>query len=202
MPASPFGTDDAYAVEATRDVSAEIQAFNDANPEYWLLTHGYPPPADDAEKAFDVHPPPDMSYRADLWYLVRDRCSQAIVGQVALVIDLMAEHVWHLGFFMVATRLHGTGLAARVHGAWKAWAQREGARWLRLNVVEVNARGHAFWRRQGYVDVRCRHGFVLGHLTHTLTTMVQPLPPYMLEEYLERVPRDRPALGEEPAAAT
>lgn len=189
--ASPYGTAEAYAAEATRDVIAEIQAFNDTNPGYWLMTHGYPPPADDAEKAFDEHPPPDMTYLDDPWHLMRDRRTHEIVAQVAFAVDLMAAHVWHLGFFIVAERLHGTGFAQRLHDAWMQWARGEGARWLRLNVVEINTRGFAFWRRQGYVEVKRRHDYPLGDLKHTLITKVRPIAPYTIEEYLEQVPRDR-----------
>jgi GNAT superfamily N-acetyltransferase len=179
-------------VPATRDVAAEIQAFNETNAGYWLQTHGYPPPPDDAAQAFDVHPPPDVSYTDDPWLLLRDRATHAIVAQIAFVTDWVAPHVWHFGFFIVATRLHGTGYAGRLHAAWRTWAHRSGARWLRLNVVEANGRALAFWRRQGYVEVRRRDEFVLGRMTHVLITMAQALRPATLDEYLQAVPRDRP----------
>jgi GNAT superfamily N-acetyltransferase len=190
-----FATSEFYAVPATRDRTAEIQAFNETNPEYWALTHGHPPPPDDAAKAFDVHPPADMPYTDDLWFLVRAADSGEIVAQVAVATDLLAPQVFHLGFFLVATRLHGTGFAARLHAAYRDWAERSGARWLRLNVVAVNARGHAFWRRQGYAEVTRRDGYVLGERTHVVITMVQPVGAATLDEYLQRVPRDRPAVS-------
>jgi RimJ/RimL family protein N-acetyltransferase len=178
--------------EAARGEVDEIQAFNDANPEYWLLTHGHPPPPDDALVAFDTHPPSDMSYREDLWFIVREEASGAIAGQIAVATDLMATGVYHLGFFIVATRHWGGGLAARLHGAYQHWAIGRGARWLRLGVVEANRRARVFWERLGYEEVRHRDGIELGILRHRLVTMVKPLPGETLAAYLQSVPRDRP----------
>lgn len=188
-----LSTDEFVARLARREETGEIQAFNDANPEYWLLTHGHPPPPNDAQRAFEVHPPADMSYREDLWFLLRAAASEEIVGQFACATDLMAAGVYHLGFFIVATRLHGTGFAQRAYQSCEAWADARGARWLRLGVVEANPRAHTFWRRQGYVEVRRREGFALGDHSHVLITMVKPLHANTLAQYLDAVPRDRAA---------
>lgn len=177
--------------EAQRHEVDEIQAFNDANPEYWQLTHGHPPPRDDAERAFDAHPPPDMSYSEDLWFIVRERASGAITAQIAVATDLLAPGVYHLGFFIVATRCWGSGLAARLHGAYQHWAVERGARWLRLGVVEANRRARVFWEGLGYAEVQCRDDCELGVLRHRLFTMVKPLPGESMADYRDAVPRDR-----------
>lgn len=36
------------AVLAERISAEEVQAFYEANPEYWLITHGHPPPPAEA----------------------------------------------------------------------------------------------------------------------------------------------------------
>jgi RimJ/RimL family protein N-acetyltransferase len=179
--------------EARRDEVGEIQAFNDANPEYWRFTHGHPPPPDDAAQAFDAHPPADMSYSEDLWFIVREQASGAITAQIAVATNLLAPGVYHLGFFIVATRCWGSGLAARLHGAYQHWAVERGARWLRLGVVEANRRARVFWERLGYEEVQCREDYELGILRHRLYTMVKPLPGETIADYLRAVPRDRRA---------
>jgi RimJ/RimL family protein N-acetyltransferase len=122
--------------EAERCEVAEIQAFNDSNPEYWLLTHGHPPPPDDAARAFDAHPPADMSYCEDLWFIVRDE-SGTIVAQIAVATDLMAAGVYHLGFFIVETQSWGRGLAPRCMGRISTG---------RSNAARAGC-GSASWRR-------------------------------------------------------
>lgn len=188
--ADGFGTDEFFALPARREELAQVQAFNEANPGYWLLTHGHPPAPDDASKAFDARPPADMTYREHLWLLVR-RCSDGrLAGHVKIATDLLAAGVWHLGFFMVATPLHGGGFAQRLYFAYEDWARGHGARWSRLGVIALNERAHAFWLRQGYIEARRADGYALGDRSHTLITMVKPLAG-ALDEYLAAVPRDR-----------
>jgi ribosomal protein S18 acetylase RimI-like enzyme len=67
-----------------------------------------------------------------------------------------------------------------------------GARWLRLGVVEGNTRAERFWEKQGYVEVRKRGDYPVGERLATLRMMVKLPADGSLGEYLERVPRDRP----------
>jgi RimJ/RimL family protein N-acetyltransferase len=184
---------DWIATEADRSAAAELQAFYEENPEYYRITHGHAPAPDAAWQGFDFRPPADMPYTALPTWLIRERQSGQLVGEVSVVTDLLAPGVTHLGFFMIATSRHGTGFAAEVHASYEAWATGQGARWLRLGVVEGHRRAHRFWLRQGYVEVRQLHDYVLGDLSHTLIVMVKPLAPDTLDAYLAAVPRDRPA---------
>jgi GNAT superfamily N-acetyltransferase len=180
------------AVEADRSITAELQAFYEANPAYWMLVHGHAPAADEAASGFDARPPDGMSYGTLPVWLIRDLASGRIVGEVAVATDLLAPGVMHLGFFIVETERHGTGFAVDVYESYEAWAIERGARWLRLGVVDANPRAHAFWRRLGYVEV-CRHeDYVLGDLRHSLIVMVKPVGSNTLADYLAAVPRDRP----------
>ena len=56
---------------------------------------------------------------------------------------------------------------------------------------EANTRAADFWQRLGYQRLRVREGVDTGGRVNTLWTMLQPLDGG-LDEYLERVPRDRP----------
>jgi len=190
MGASGFETDEFIAHQIAREEIAELQAFIESNPVYWLITQGHRPPADDAAKSFDQLPPADMGYSEHLSLLVRHRSTRQILGQLDIAADLLAIGVYHLGFFMTATRTHGSGFAHRLHEAYECWALERGARWLRLGVVAANHRAEAFWRRVGYVEVKRRDGYVLGDLSHVLITMVKPMPGETLDEYLAAVPRD------------
>lgn len=190
-----FATAELFATELRRDEIAELQAFEDANPEYWLLAHGHSPAEDDAVRRFERHPPPDMSYSEHLRFLVRDVSTREILAQIDLATDLLAAGVYHLGFFMIATRAHGTGFAHRLYEASERWAIGRGARWSRLGVVEANGRAEAFWRRLGYLELKRQDRYVLGDLTHVMITMVKPMPGETLSDYLDAVPRDRRETG-------
>ena len=180
------------AVLAERSSADEVQAFYEANPEYWRITHGHAPPPGEAVEGFDFKPPAEMPYRDWQIWLIRDRTSRRIVGELSVGIDLLAPGVFHLGFFIIESARQGSGLAGEVYAAYEAWASTQGARWLRLGVVAANKRAEAFWRRQGYIEVKRREGYTLGSLTHQLIVMVKPVPPSTLADFLLAVPRDRP----------
>ncbi len=180
------------AVESDRASLGELQAFYEANPDYWLLVYGHAPPADEAERDFDLVPPADMSYTALKAWLIRHRETRRVIGEVSVIVDLLAPGVMHLGFFIVDGALHGTGLANEVYASYESWAVGQGARWLRLGVVESNTRAWSFWRRQGYSEVRRRENYQLGTRAHTLIVMVKAIAPNTLTDYLQLVVRDRP----------
>ena len=180
-----------FAVVAEPSSVDELQTFYEANPGYWHLTHGRPPHPSEAAESFDFSPPPDMSYTALPVWLIRAHPSRRIIGEVSAATDLMASGVTHLGFFIVETARHGTGFADEVYAAYEAWAIAQGARWLRLGVVERHLRAQRFWRRHGYAEITRRQNFVIGDVNHTLLVMVKPVAPNTLDEYLARVPRDR-----------
>ncbi|MCU0768178.1 MAG: GNAT family N-acetyltransferase [Burkholderiaceae bacterium] len=181
---------DWFAEPGTRSHASELQAYYEANPEYWRLVHGHPPPPGEAEEGFDFKPP-EMPYRSLPVWLIRERVSGRLIADLWVATDLLAPGVSHLGFFLIERARQGSGFADELHEAYEAWARGDGARWLRLGVVENNRRATAFWRRMGYVEVTRRGDVVIGALTHQLRIMVKVLPGSTLDDYLAAVPRDR-----------
>lgn len=82
----------------------------------------------------------------------------ALAGVVNVLSDFCAAGVWHLALFLLATRLHGAGLAGPLHQTRLDWALQHGARWLRLSVIAGHARAERFWARLGDAEVRRREG--------------------------------------------
>jgi len=181
-----------FAVGRERSDLPELQAFYEANPGYWLLVHGESPRADEALRDFDTRPPADMHWSALPNWLIRDTASGRIVGEVNVAVALPAPGVMHLGFFMVEEARQGTGFAKDVYRCYEDWAIAQGARWLRLGVVEPNQRAHRFWQQLGYREVRRRNDVQIGRRTHVLIVMVKPVGSNTLQAYLDAVPRDRP----------
>ncbi|WP_295640290.1 GNAT family N-acetyltransferase [uncultured Methylibium sp.] len=172
------------------DVPA-LQRFFDDNPAYFMAVHGEPAHAAEAQQEFDDAPPAGMGYRRR-WLLAFEGADGRLVGMASLVEDFLADAVWHIGLFVVATALHGQGAAPALYAAMEAWMRGRGARWIRLGAVRDHARAERFWWRQGYVEVRQRVGVAMGRRVNDLRVMVKPLGETGVDAYLERVARDNP----------
>jgi RimJ/RimL family protein N-acetyltransferase len=168
-----------------------LQRFFDANPAYFLEVNGEPPRVDEGEREFRDVPPAGMAYREMLllgWF----GDDGELVAMATIVGDFIAEHVWHIGLFIVATALHGSGAAHALYRQLEDWMLARGAHWIRLGVVVGNARAEAFWARSGYAQVRERGPLQMGQRTNLLRVMVKPLGGRAIEPYLALVARDRP----------
>lgn len=180
------------AVTLSPDDAPALQAFFDANPLYSELAYGRPWPPDTGVQELAERPPADWPQGATRHWAVLERGTGRWLALIAFTEDLLAPHVWHLRWLLVATAEHGSGLAPALDAAWLAHAERAGARWVRLGVIHGNPRAVAFWARQGYVETRLRHDMPYGTRTQTVSVRVKALGDATLEEYLARVARDRP----------
>jgi RimJ/RimL family protein N-acetyltransferase len=172
------------------DVPA-LQAFYDANPEYSRAVHGRAPTPTEAREEFDDVIPEGFTYDRRWLLKVVDE-GGAMVAMANVVSDFLAKDVWHVGLFIVASRLHGTGAARDIYDALEAWMLARGARWLRLGVVAGNVRAERFWERLGYAETRRRLGLPLGDKVNDLRVMAKPLAGGSIADYLAMVARDRP----------
>jgi GNAT superfamily N-acetyltransferase len=186
-----FSIGDTTVVELHEADIPTLQKFFGINPEYFLAVHGEPPRPDEAMREFFDRPPLEMSH--DKIFLVAFIDTHGSVVAIASIIsNLLARHVWHISLFMVATAMHGTGIAHVLYAALERWLVEQGARWIRLGVVDTNSRAKRFWIKHGYIEVRRRHNVQLGQRTHVVGVCVKPLNAHSLTDYLSVVVRDRP----------
>ena len=178
------------AVELAAGDIAELQRFYDDNPLYFETVTGEPPQPRSAHETFHRLPPDDMPFTRKWLMGFRDE-SGALIAMADVIEDLVADDVWHIGLFIVATRLHGAGVARGFYDALERWMRSGGARWLRLGVVAGNARAERFWEKCGYRDVCTREGVRMGARVNTLRVMMKPLAGGTVEQYLQLVPRDQ-----------
>jgi GNAT superfamily N-acetyltransferase len=169
-----------------------LQEFFEANPLYFLSVHGIPAQAGEAHEEINGELPPGWAFTQKYVFGYQDSNSK-LAGMGNVVSDLLAKGVWHVGTFIVATDRHGTGDAQALYASVEAWCQACGARWMRLGVVEGNARAEAFWEQSGYVQVAKREGIEMGPRTNTIRVMAKPLFGQPISEYYATVERDRPA---------
>ncbi len=189
LPVSPIAG--LRTVEIGDDGEAALQRFFEASPEYFVIVTGAPAEPGDAHEEIHGELPEGWPFTKKwlVGYLDEEGAVQAVADVVS---DLLAPGVWHLGLFIVATARHGNGDAPVLYRSLEAWARQNGACWMRLGVVQGNARGQRFWERMGFVEVRKREAVAMGKLTHTLRVMAKPLAGGSFDDYLALVPRDRP----------
>jgi hypothetical protein len=90
----------AYELDV-RDVEA-LQSFFTANPEYFISVNGIPPRTDEAQREFDDRPPQGMPFEK-LWMIGFTDDTERLVGMASVLSNFLAEHVWHIGLFIVET---------------------------------------------------------------------------------------------------
>jgi GNAT superfamily N-acetyltransferase len=189
LPASPLAG--LRTVELGADDEPLLQRFFEANPPYFLAVFGEPAGPDAARDEIRDLPPAGWSF-TQRWLLGYAAADGELAAVADVVSDLLVPGVWHIGLFIVATPRQGSGDAQVLYRRLESWATGEGARWLRLGVVQGNARAERFWEAQGFVETRTRTRAEMGKRTNTLRVMVKPLSAGTLDAYLAFVPRDRP----------
>ena len=186
-----FDADPARACELGEHDAPALQRFFERHPEYFLLAHGRGPAPDEALQELRDAPPVGMPYTRR-WTLGFLDAADRLVAMANLWSDLLAEGVWHIGLFVVASPLHGSGTAQALCRALEAWMRDQGARWVRLGVIRGSHRAERFWRRLGYIQVRERADVAMGERVQVLRVMVKPLAGGAIADYLAQVARDRP----------
>lgn len=186
-----FATDRFSARMASEADVPALQTFFEANPGYFVTVNGVPVRPDEARQEFDDEPPPHMPY-TDRSLLMIDAPDGTLLGMVHVLSDFLAAGVWHIGLFIVATPLHGSGIASEIYGALETWMVASGAQWSRLGAVVGNARAERFWHRCGYVELRQRRDVQMAARVNDVRVMVKPLAGGQFGDYLSRVPRDHP----------
>jgi len=179
------------AVELNDGDIPALQTFFERNPEYYHLVSGQPPRPDEAYQEMHEPLPHGWPYTRR-WILGLIDDASAIAGVTNVVADLLAPRVWHIGFYLIATKLHGGGIAVPLYDALETWMRDQGAVWLRLGVVDGNVRAERFWERRGYVEVRKRSDIPMGARVNTISVRVKPLTGSPISDYLALVERDRP----------
>ena len=186
-----FERGDWRAREMTEADVPRLQAFFQANPEYYVAVNGVPPTPTEAREEWETPIPKDIRYEKR-WMIDVAGADGAMVAMANVASNMLADGVWHIGLFIVATHLHGAGAARGIHEALEGWVRGRGAQWIRLGVVAGNSRAERFWEKMGYVEVRRRLAVPMGARVNDLRVLVKPLTGGTIDEYLAIVARDRP----------
>lgn len=189
-----FSANGFAAVELAADDVPALQAFFEENPLYLESVEGRPPGPDEGRGEFESRPPPEFPFTRR-WLMAFVDESSVIAGIAEVLSDFLAADVWHIGLFVVATARHGSGEAQGLYRALERWMRSQGAQYVRLGVVQGNARAERFWEQEGFTETRTRDGVEMGRRVNTLRVMAKVLGEGSLERYRQLVPRDRPETG-------
>jgi GNAT superfamily N-acetyltransferase len=170
---------------------ARLQVFFEESPEYFFAVGDLPPTPTEAHDEFHGELPEGWPF-TKRWFTGFCDANDSLAAVTGVVSDLLAPGVWHIGLFIVATKLHGTGVAQSLYAALEGWIRSHGAHWLRLGEVRGNLRAERFWAAQMFTEIRTREGVRMKRRENTLRVLAKPLSGGSLEDYLQRVPRDRP----------
>ncbi|XVO89323.1 GNAT family N-acetyltransferase [Pseudomonas palleroniana] len=170
---------------------AQLQRLFERAPDYFIAVNGEPATPTEAHEELQDCLPAGWSCSRMYWLGYRGSDDQ-LVAVVNIAADLLAAGVWHIGLLLVDKRMHGTGFAHRLHEDLEAWAEKRGARWLRLTVVIGNTKAERFWPRLGYVQVRTREGIAMGRRVNRVSIQIKALANGQVDDYLAVVARDRP----------
>ncbi|MGE8144605.1 GNAT family N-acetyltransferase [Pseudomonas frederiksbergensis] len=177
--------------ELTVEDATLLQAFFEANPDYFLIVEGEPAGPDKAREELLGELPPGWSFSKN-WMLGYQAEDRPLVAALQFVSDLLAPKVWHIGLFIIANDLHGSGIAQTLYRDFETWARANGADWLRLCVVRSNVKAGRFWRALDFAEVRTRDGIEMGRLSHSVDILIKPLNGGTRDQYLSLIERDRP----------
>jgi hypothetical protein len=186
-----FSADRYRAFEMGGEDVAALQRFFEENPDYYLSVSGEPPKPDEAHEEVHGALPEGWAYTKK-WIIGFSDQTGRLVGMANVVSDLLAPKVWHIGFFVIATSLHGSDAGRTLYQALEDWMRAQEAAWLRLGVVEGNVRAERFWKARGYVEVRKRSGIAFGQRVNLVSVQVKALAGGAIADYLAMIERDRP----------
>ena len=188
LPSSPIPG--VHTLELAAAHAPLLQRFFDENPALFLATTGEPAGPTEGLEEITSAVPTDMPFTKK-WVVGYVGEDGSLIAMANVITDLLAESIHHIGTFIVATGLHGTGHAQRIYDGLERWSIAGGAAWLRLGVVRGNTRAERFWATRGFEPVRERPGIAMGPRVVTVTNMVKSLAGGSLDEYFSLVPRDR-----------
>ena len=140
LPLSPI--EGLTTIELTPSRAELLQLFFEDNPDYFLATSGHPPGPDEATEEISSQMPSNWGFTKK-WVVGYLDADGRLAAMANLITDLLAQSVFHIGTFIVATNRHGSGDAQLLYSGLERWSRDNGAAWMRLGVVVGNERAGA-----------------------------------------------------------
>lgn len=152
------------------DPQADLAAVQDLcvrAADYVILETGAPPAQDYGANILAEAPPTLPPEDVFSFGAVGEN---GLSGIVTCLRNFYEQGEWYMGLLLLYPAARGAGLGALIATHVFDLAVSEGARCIRVAVLDVNERGRAFWDAQGFVLERTVPGDPAGdgHIRHVL----------------------------------
>ena len=97
-----------------------------------------------------------------------EREDGALSGWLGALRGFYAPGEWYVGLLLLDPAARGQGEGARLFGHLRDMARADGARLLRIAVLEANPRARRFWEREGFTRLAKSVEGEDGHTRHVL----------------------------------
>jgi GNAT superfamily N-acetyltransferase len=151
------------------DDTAALQALLERSADYSELVTGAPPGPSEALSLLQDCPEGKTTDDKVVIGFFTDQGH--LVGVLDAVRDYPGPRVWFLGLLLLDPDYRNKGLGERTYRAFERWAGQQGARRIRVGVVEANQRAYAFWERMGFAPAERRPPRRYGNLEHVVIVM-------------------------------
>lgn len=98
-----------------------------------------------------------------------------LIGKVDVAFGYPLPTDAYIGLMVFAPAARGAGHGARLLREVEARARHRGATRLLIAALEANAKGRAFWQREGFVPEQVFPDRAYGQRRHNVHRMVKPL---------------------------
>lgn len=119
--------------------------------DYFLLQDGVIPDLRDAVALFSDVPPEKT---ADEQTVLGWRDDHGLFVVAAILRDYPGDGISYLGLLLVDASRRGQGIGRFFYRSIEAWAAAQGAREMRLAVLEASEDAERFWRALGFDEMR------------------------------------------------
>lgn len=148
-----------------------LQAFCEANPDYFERCEDAPPGPSCAREIFAACAPGRSAQEKDLIGIF---AGNGLIGAVELQQDYPVDGVWMLAWFIVDQAWRGRGLGRALERAVGGAVRHQGGKTLRIAVVDNNRPALDFWPRLGYRTIGHKR-WLRGTIEDSVHIMIREL---------------------------
>jgi RimJ/RimL family protein N-acetyltransferase len=177
-----FAVRGGYARRLNAGDEESLQAVLERCGDYFGLVTGQPPSSSAARELLQQLP--EGKGREDKQVVGLYGVGDRLVGVLDAVRDYPAPHEWWLGLMLLEPQERNQGRGAEWYRAFESWVAEQGARQIRLGVVEQNGKGLRFWQRLGFESLEKRPSQRMGGRDNVTIVMRR-----FLEDQPGRVPK-------------